>query len=138
MITHTISFIELVWTVFCSIGLLFSVKLLRRAVDDLKLLRRAEVNHFREFSAVTSVWIFGLLTYMQFTFVMVGVIAMTQPSPNNVVSPLSYFIGGVFLQSSFNFDVVAYILNKRKEDLIAMIQKDILAGNLEAYGYKPA
>lgn len=82
------------------------------------------VNNYREYSAVTTIWIFGVLATNQFIYTVVGIVLMFIPSPNDIVQPATYMLAGTFLASSFIFDVVAYIVEARKQHLLEMILRE--------------
>lgn len=104
--------------------MLFTLRLLQRAVGDLVFLWKQGVNNYREYSAITTVWIFGVLSTNQFIYTIIGVVLMFIPSPNDKVQPATYLIAGSFLASSFIFDIVAFIVEARKQHLLEMILRE--------------
>lgn len=126
--THTISWVELAWTLFTALGCVFAGKLLFRATEDLYYIRGREINGYREFAAVTTIRLFIFLTLIQFIYTVIGIAAMTQPPPYNPGQhppTLNVVIGSVFVVTSFFFDIMAYITNVRKRRLVGMLQKEL-------------
>lgn len=121
MITHTVSVVELLWTTFCLVGLVFNARQLRRAVVDVSDLRRLRINSIREYAAITTVLMFLTWTITQFMFVLVGAIAMTSVSPNNKVTPTSYVITVAFILISALFALAGYVIDIRRSKLIEKI-----------------
>jgi hypothetical protein len=121
LITHTVSVPELLWTLFCLIGLIYSTKLFRRAVGNLSFLKDGGINYSREYSATTTIWIFGGMMFSQFIYVVIGVAAMLLPSPNEVVHPFTFVVTIAFICSSAIMSVIAYVIEARKEQLIQML-----------------
>lgn len=126
-LTHTVSWIELAWTLFTVLGCIFTSRMLYRATEDLLYLRVQKVNGFREFSATTTIWVFTTLTLIQFIYVIIGGVAMTIPT-NDHVSSGSVAVGGILVVTSFFFDIMAYIINARKGRLVEMLKEDIKHG----------
>jgi len=121
IITSTISLPEILWTVICFIGLIYTFKLFIKAVGSLKFLKLGGINHARSYSAITTIWVFGSMTFSQFIYVLIGVFAMAQPSPGDIVHPLTYAIFTAFICSSAIMAMIAYIIEARKEQLIKML-----------------
>jgi uncharacterized membrane protein HdeD (DUF308 family) len=121
IISHTVSVPELLWTLFCLVGLIYSTKLFRRAVGNLSFLRDGGVNHTRSYSATTTIWTFSGMMFSQFVYVLIGIIAMLLPASNNVVQPLTFVITISFVCSSAIMSIIAYIIEARKEQLIQML-----------------
>lgn len=121
-LTHTISLIEIVWTLGCSPGLYYGIKIFRRATGDLFTLRRKKINSIREFSAMTTLILFGYLALMQFMFVLVGFLTMLAPQSNtNGAASTKFMVTGIFLLLSFLSSAIDYVVDKRRRSLRDMI-----------------
>lgn len=124
MITHTISIPELLWTVWCAIGLVFLVVLLFKSLTDWIWVITNRINGIREYAAINSVIVFSSMALTQFVFVLIGIIAMLEPSPNQKVQTLSYVIGSLFSLASASKTIFAIILVIRKKRLLEKIEED--------------
>lgn len=124
-LTHTISLIEVLWTLFTAIGLYYNSKILLRSVGDYQAVKLAKQNHMREYSARLTVWTYGTWTFVQFVFVITGAIAMTvpAPTPNGQPATITYVITAAFIMCSFLLAMSSYIVESGREKLIAMIEK---------------
>lgn len=123
ILTHTISLPELLWTVWCTAGLIFLLKLTRDAVRDWQWVIHSNHNGVREYAAINSVIVFCSMTLTQLVFVIIGLIAMMQvPAVQDQVSPLTYVIAGLFMLASASKTVFAIILVVRKENLVGKIE----------------
>lgn len=123
LITHTVSVVEVIWTVICSLGLLYNTKLLYDAVEDHVNVKKNRINGIRSYAAMTTAIMFGSWTLIQFMFVMVGVISMLLPSPAGNVQPLTYILTVVFIFASAFMTVTAYTTNSRRRVLIKRIRE---------------
>lgn len=123
-LTHTISLVEILWTVISAMGLWFCGRLFLRAMGDVRWLKENELNGLRQHAATSSVFIYVTMSATQFGYVLIGVIAMILPSPNNHVQPLTYVITAVFITMSVIKTTMAYIINERREALRHMILKE--------------
>jgi hypothetical protein len=114
--------------------MLFNGRQLRRAVGDFVELRRRRINSIREYAATTTVFMFATWTLVQMMFVLVGLVAMTVPSPNRRVAPTSYVLTGAFVMTSFFLAVGGYIIDQRRKALIAKINsmEEGFSGTTEA------
>lgn len=121
MVTNTISIPELLWTIGTSIGLFFNLRQLTRAVVDFREVRRRRINSIREYAASTTLYMFGSWTFIQVVFVLVGIAAMTIPSPQSLVSSVQYAILIGFVGISFFLAISGYIVDNRRAVLINMI-----------------
>lgn len=122
MVTHTISIVELIWTTFTFVGLIFNTRQLLRAVGDFVELRRRRINSIREYAATTTVFMFTTWVLVQLMMVMVGTLAMTQPSASPAhISPTSYGITTGFVLISAILGLGGYIMDKRRVSLVAKI-----------------
>lgn len=121
LVTHTISIVELLWTLFTFVGLIFNAKQLRSAVGDFIELRRRRINSIREYAATTTVYMFTTWTLVQGMMVGVGVLAMTVPSPGARVQPTSYAISAAFIGVSAMLGIGGYVMDKRRSALIDKI-----------------
>jgi hypothetical protein len=123
ILTHTISLIELLWTGCCTIGLFFNCKALARAAGDLLAVKIRRINSIREYAAITTMSMFIAMVIVQVVFVIDGALAMSIPSPNNHVQPLSYVITSSFILCSFILSLLAYVQDKRRNNIIEMIKQ---------------
>lgn len=120
-LTHTISIVELIWTFGCLPGLYYNGRIFRRAVGDLVVLRVRRINSIREYSATTSLILFGYLTLIQAMFVTIGVIALTAPNPSSRVPATGYAITASFLILSVLSSGIAFAVDRRRRLLISII-----------------
>lgn len=123
MITHTISVTELLWTLFCSIGLIYNARIFGRAIEDLFEVRVRKINSLREYSARLTVFTYGILTFAQFAFVMIGIVAMFIPPPpgNPTVNPLQVLLTVMFIAVSAVMATGAYINEHGRRKLVDKI-----------------
>lgn len=123
ILTHTISAPELIWTVWCSAGLLFLLKLLRDAVVDWRWVIKSGHNSVREYAAINSVLVYTTMTLTELVFVIAGIVAMMIPPPvQQTVSPLTYTLTGLFITASAGKTIMAVIISIRKETLTEKIE----------------
>lgn len=121
-LTHTITILELVWTLSALFGLVFTVKLLVRSVGDYYWLLDSNANGEREVRknvGITSMIIFGGGVFTQFIYFIIGILAMTQPNLHlttvRVISSL-FFICGSIVGS-----ILAGVIYKRRTSIIVDI-----------------
>lgn len=104
MISHTISITELLWTLFCGVGLFFNTRILLRAVGDLTYLRARKINSLREYSARLTVFTYASWALVQLAFTAVGAVAMSQPpakGSSQAVTTFQIVLTTVFIMVSF-------------------------------------
>lgn len=124
MITHTISVVELLWTIIALIGLYLCGRLLILSLSDVQWLKENELNGLRQHAAISSVFIYLTMSMTQFSFMLIGIIAMILPSPNNHVQPFTYVITGVFISMSVFKSIMALLINHRRDELRLMLMKE--------------
>jgi len=122
-LTHTISVVEVVWTIFCGLGLYFNVSLFWRASIDLAALRLNKINHIREHAAVTHVLSFAGMSFVQFVMLLIGLMAMT--IPDNPVSKFRYAVATIFIIVSFVLALLGWVQESRRRHLLRMIADDV-------------
>lgn len=122
MITHTITGLELTWTLIALVGLLFVLGLLHRAVGDLTFVEEQHVNGPRKYSAITNILIFfgGCIT--QISYVAVGIVAMTQASPHAHITVANIISSSIFIIASLASTAFAGIIYIRRLKIISMIE----------------
>lgn len=124
-LTHTISILEVLWTIPCLIALFYFQSLFRRAMNDMRWLRNEHINGNRRDAARIPIVVFGMLTTIWTLFTMLGVFAMIIPPANRAsTSPLAYVTAFAFISAS----VSAAIGAKYVESLRSGIVKRIMAG----------
>lgn len=121
MITHTVSILELAWTMVAFLGLIFVIMILGRAQGDYNLLMQYHLNGLRKYAAMTSILIFLGGTITQISYMVVGVVAMTQPSLHNKVTVPNYISAGTFLLSSLTATVFAGVIWRRRVRIVEML-----------------
>ena len=119
-LTGTVSVIEVIWTLFCVIGLIYSLKLMGRSATDLFAIRIKKINSIREYAAITTVILFVTLTLVQFLFVLIGVVAMLAEQSTSG-SRTGYVVAALFIFVSFMLDVSLYTVEKRRSALVKKI-----------------
>jgi len=123
ILTHTISVPELIWTLWCGAGLGYLIKLLVGAIKDWKWIIHNGANGIREYDAINSVLIFATMNITQLAFVIIGLIAMTQPPAiAGHVSSLTYVNAAVFVFASSVKTILAVIISTRKQNLIERVE----------------
>jgi hypothetical protein len=123
-LTHTISLVEVIWTLVSVIGCFYVTKLFSKALGDWVTLKLNRINSIREFAARVVVLTYALLTIVEFGFVLAGVFAMASPSPMvGRVSPVSYALTGDFLTLDVLLTGGAYIIEHWRQQLIRKIRE---------------
>lgn len=125
-ITHTISLPEMLWTAVTFFGLTYQISTLREALKDVQFLRNAGINSIREFAANTSLLSETLRTFVVFSFVLVGVIAMTLPAPTNGQGQpptFGYVLTAVFILDAALISLGSMLDKYRRKRLIEMMQE---------------
>src|SRR4051812_33551516 len=89
LVTRTISWPELTWTVVSLLGFFFCGNVALRAMIQLLSMRVLKINSIREYAAITTVIAFLSWTAVQMVFAVIGIIAMVVPNPG-VLSPVQY------------------------------------------------
>lgn len=123
MITHTITGFELAWTITALIGFVFAARLLRRAVGDYDFVTKNKFDGLREYSAWTTVFIFLGGNITQLSYVLVGCIAMTQPSLHQKITTANIFTSTIFLTASLISTAFAGIIYHRRVKIVEMLDK---------------
>jgi len=123
IVTHTISVVEIIWTVVSGIGLYFNLHVFWRAAGDFLTVKIRKINSIREYAAVTTLQLFTALVIIQLMFVVDGGLAMTVPSPNNKVQPLTYIITASFILVSALMALVGFMQDRRRANIIHMIKE---------------
>lgn len=123
MITHTISVLELTWTIVSLIGLIFVAAIFRRTVGDYEYVVSAGVNGFRRYAARTTITIFAGGVITQFAYVAIGVVAMTQNSTKTHITVANWITGIILIAASALSAIFAVVIYRRRSKLVAMIEK---------------
>lgn len=132
MITHTITIFELIWTVVALCGLGFMLGVLHRAYKDREWIIKEHANGYHELRksvSVTSILIFlgGCIT--QLSYVLVGIIAMTQPSPGGRIHVTSIINSIIFVIASITGTVFAGAIYVRRVRVVQEIAERIRSGH---------
>lgn len=122
IITHTVSLVEVIWTLVSLFGLYFNMHVLIRAAGDFLSVKVRRINSIREYAATTTLQLFITLVIVQLMFVVDGILAMTVPSPNNRVQPLSYVITASFVIVSFVLALLGFMQDRRRHNIVHMIR----------------
>jgi prolipoprotein diacylglyceryltransferase len=123
-ITHTITVLELVWTIVAVCGLIFNGLLMLRALQDHDWLIHSSVNgdhDLRTYVALTSIFIFsgGFLT--QLGYVVVGVIAMNFPSSGVHPHTPQIVTACIFIAGSLIGTTLAAIIYIRRTKVVKIV-----------------
>lgn len=121
MITNTISWPELIWTVAAGIGLAFNSVTTFRAIIDLLTLRIKQINSIREYAAVTTLLAYSSWALIQFIFVLIGANAMTKPAPGGANRQI--FALACFLSISVFLALLAITIEQRRTTLVEKLRK---------------
>lgn len=124
MITHTISLLELLWTIIALVGLGFITALFVRTCGDYIIAKHYNGSkQLRLYAAMTSVLIFtgGLLT--QISYVAVGIVAMTQPSTHEHTTTANYITASIFIIASFISVIFAILIYRRRVKIIEILEQ---------------
>jgi len=126
MLPDTISVTELVWTLASIPGFWYAIRLLRRALGDVSVLRRNQINGIREYSAIITVYTYFLFTFVEFGFIVSGLAAMAAKpaNPNAPVTTVSIIITVAFLMINFVLTFGCIVIEKRRNLLIEMIHEE--------------
>lgn len=124
-ITHTISVLEVVWTASALFGLLFTAMLLLRTLGDRRWLYETNANGDRDLRrtvAMTSVLIFAGGVCTQLSYLVVGLLAMTQGNghPNKTQIAVSV----IFVGSSIIGAIMAGVIYVRRTEVVKQIVQD--------------
>lgn len=122
-LTHTVTLLEFIWTVTASIGLFFMSRLMVKSYHDRSwLINSHSANgdrHLRQMTATTSIMIFGTMTITQFSYLIVGVVAMTQPNrSSHHVSNAQIINSAVFIASSVSCVILASVIYIRRNVVV--------------------
>lgn len=123
MISHTVSGLELAWTLVALAGFIFIALLLARSLVDYEFVLNARVNGLRRYSAVTTIFIFLGGTITQLSYIGVGIVAMTQSGNGHHLSVASYIIAIILMASSIISTVFGLMIYYRRIHLIDMIME---------------
>lgn len=121
MISHTVSALELSWTLVALVGFIFIALLLGRSLVDYEIVLNAKVNGLRRYSAITTVFIFLGGSITQLSYVGVGLVAMTQPGNGNHLSLPIILISSILMTSSVISTIFGLIIYYRRNHLIDML-----------------
>jgi hypothetical protein len=124
-LTRTVSLLEVFWTLTCSIGLFYDIKLFSRASGDLAALKRFGINSLREYAASTSKYLYGSLTAVQGVFVLVGLLAMMVPPAAGTDKPpavISWILTIGFIAASVLLAVASRVNEQRRKKTIEKIR----------------
>jgi hypothetical protein len=124
-LTHTISLVEVIWTLLSAIGCFYITKVFFRAVGDWVNLKLNRINSIREFSARVVVLTYGLYAFVELGFIVAGIIAMTQPvpMPYNAVSPFGLALTAIFLIIDFSLTACAFFIERWRQHLLGKISE---------------
>lgn len=127
-ITHTITLLELIWTVNALIGFFFMLRLLWRAIQDREwLIESKSINgdrRLRKYVSVTSILIYLGGAVTQFSYSAIGFVAMTQANLHAQVTAAQILTSAIFIGSSIVGSVLAYHIFKRREYVVKTIMED--------------
>lgn len=116
MVTDTISWFELIWSIAALVGLVFNTKILFAATTDLFYLRYRRINSIREYAAMTTVYAFGSAALVQLGYFIVGVNAMTANDPMHHTAKQAVTLV-VFVFTSVTLSSMAIIIERRRNIL---------------------
>lgn len=132
MITNTISWPELVWTIVTLTGFFFCARVALRATLHLVSLRIRRINSIREYAAVTTVIAFASWTATQLVFVLAGVAAMV--AHNHLgLTVTSYALSGLLVLGSVLLSWAAFETDRRRqaiENKIIQIEEGMSSGEV--------
>lgn len=121
-ITNTITVPEILWTVFCLIGLFYNFRIFIRAFGDLRHLQIKRIDGLRRYSGRLSALTYGTWTLVQLVFVLIGVVAMTQPSPpHQIVTALQIEITVAFILTSLIIAGASFYNERGRRELLRKI-----------------
>lgn len=118
MITHTISIIELLWSVIAIIGTVFAFYVVQIVFGNYIALQRDPTyipDGPRAFYARGRIRTELVKLFVMLSFVAIGVVAMTQPpAHDSTLTPSTITIATALIMSSLlmSYDSVLYILNR--------------------------
>lgn len=127
-ITHTITVLELVWTIVATVGLLFNTLLVWRAFGDRNWLiyYKANGDHdLRTYVALTSILIFAGGVSTQFSYFTIGCVALTQPSPGGHVHVPQIVSSIIFIAASIVGTVLAGLIYSRRMKVIRLVAEKL-------------
>lgn len=122
-ISHTITVPELLWTVFTGIGLGFNISLFLEANQDLRTLRRANINSIREYASISNIISEGLRTFTQFTFFILGIVAMLVPNDHTRIPTFQWVLTITFILLATILAGSSALDRIRRKRLMDLIQK---------------
>jgi hypothetical protein len=122
-LTHTISLLELIWTIASLLACIFGLRAFIRAAFDLYYLHRIGKNHLRRYVAITSVVSFTIWTLVPAFDLYVGAWSMTVPQPPGKI-PLPQMVNLSFLiASAVLIAVGAFVIDHRRQRIVEMIEE---------------
>jgi hypothetical protein len=122
LLTSTVSWPELIWTVAAAVGLVFNSISLIRAAADLIVLRIKKINSIREYAAMTTMCAYASWTLTQLIFVLIGVHAMSRP-PVSAESSRQLFPLICFLFISAILAGTSIFIERRRVRLLMKIRE---------------
>lgn len=127
-VTHTISALEIIWTVIAVIGVLFTSQLVYKSVQDYDWLLTENANGDRElrrYVGLTSIMIYAGGIVTQLGYLAIGIVAMTQSNRGGEQpSKAQVAISIIFIACSGIGSILAGIIYKRRDSAV----KEIVQG----------
>src|SRR5689334_16914514 len=115
MVTKTVSWLELFWTITAAIGLIYLVALLWRSYIDYEIVKWEKEDRYHEYAAKTGIFIFVGGTITQMFYLFLGAYAMFEPNPRVIHMPLiAYLVEYFFIFSSVINVLLAIIIYRRR------------------------
>lgn len=127
-ISHTVSLLEVLWTVSALFGLMFTGALFLRSLGDRRWLYETNANGDRDLRrnvALTSILIFAGGVVTQISYSIVGIIAMTQAGHSNGdPSVAQTVVSCIFLVSSIVGSIMAGVIYSRRTSVVKHIVEE--------------
>lgn len=124
MITHTIGPFELAWTLIAVVGFGIMLALFHRTMGDYVIAEHYNGSRqLRIYAAKTSVIIFTGGLVQQAAYIIVGIVAMTQPSLHQKLTAANYITGTTFITSSLLSVGFAAVIYYRRVKIIEMLER---------------
>lgn len=120
MITHTISWVEVIWTLVALIGVLTNSRVFRLTLGDYDALQEApDYDPYgpRAYYARGRIRTEAIKLVVMLGYTLIGLVAMTTPpSVNGTLTPSALTIAGVLIGSSalMMYDSVLYTMNRER------------------------
>lgn len=119
-----ITWLEIIWIVVASIGLIFQLASVRRTVGDLYIVKDRGINGIRKFTAETSVLIFVGGALVQMTYLSVGIWALSRPRPLHIhLGIINYVPSIILLLGSVMAMVFGAIIYRRRIKVVDMLKE---------------